>query len=68
VREAEARRGANSFVSSEHLQGPLLKNFRDAFMFCGADIKAVFEELKTSTSPDLVLTHFRKMMHIRIID
>jgi LmbE family N-acetylglucosaminyl deacetylase len=64
VRETEARRAAQLFVPSERLQGPMLKSFPDGFMpFVGADIKAVFEELKKSISPDLVFTHNRKDAH-----
>ena len=64
-REAEARRGANSFVSPEFLQPPpLLKDFRDGFMpFQGADVKTTFEELKAFSSPDIIFTHFRKDAH-----
>ncbi|MBZ5510173.1 MAG: PIG-L family deacetylase [Acidobacteriia bacterium] len=64
VREAEAQRAARMFVGSGNLQGPLLKAFRDSFMpFEGAEIKAVFEELKAAVSPDLVLTHYRNDAH-----
>lgn len=64
VREAEARRGAELFAGSKALRGPLLKGFPDGFMpFVGAEIKAVFEELKKSISPDLVFTHYGKDAH-----
>jgi LmbE family N-acetylglucosaminyl deacetylase len=64
TREVEAERGANTFVSRECLQPPLLKHFQDGFMpFMGADVKAIFEELKSSSSPDLIFTHFRKDAH-----
>jgi LmbE family N-acetylglucosaminyl deacetylase len=64
VREAEAQRAASLFVGSGTLQGPLLKAFPDGFMpFVGAEIKAVFEELKPAVSPDVVLTHYRKDAH-----
>jgi LmbE family N-acetylglucosaminyl deacetylase len=63
VREAEARRGAELFAGSRIPQGPQLKAFRDGFMpFVGADVKSVFEELKT-LSPDLIFTHNRKDAH-----
>ena len=63
-REAEARRGASLFVSADCLQGPILKDFKDSFMpFVGAEIKGVFEEMKRSISPDLILTHHRKDAH-----
>jgi LmbE family N-acetylglucosaminyl deacetylase len=64
VRKAEARRAARMFVGSGNLRGPLLKAFRDSFMpFVGAEIKAVFEELKPGLAPDLILTHNRKDAH-----
>src|SRR5262245_17671741 len=61
VREAEARRAASLFVSPDALGGPLLKVFPDGFMsFVGAEVKAVFEELKQVVLPDLIFTHNRK--------
>lgn len=63
VREGEARRAAELFVKAPNLRGPILKQFRDSFMpFSGAEIKAIFEELKP-IAPDLVLTHYRKDAH-----
>jgi LmbE family N-acetylglucosaminyl deacetylase len=63
-REAEARRGAELFAGSAHLRGSLLKNFPDGFLpFVGAEVKAVFEELKHTVSPDLILTASRKDAH-----
>jgi len=63
VRAAEARRAAELFVGATALRGPLLKTFRDGFMpFVGAEVKAVFEELK-AVSPDLIFTHNRKDAH-----
>ncbi len=63
VRAAEARRAAELFVGPTGLRGPLLKTFRDGFMpFVGAEVKAVFEELKV-ISPDLIFTHNRKDAH-----
>src|SRR4029077_987217 len=42
----------------------VLGSFPDGFMpFVGADIKAVFEDLKQTLSPDLVFTHSRKDAH-----
>jgi LmbE family N-acetylglucosaminyl deacetylase len=44
--------------------GPKLKAFRDGFMpFVGAEVKDVFEELKKSVSPDLVLSHNQRDSH-----
>jgi LmbE family N-acetylglucosaminyl deacetylase len=64
VREAEARAAANLFVSGDRLKGPTLKAFPDGFMpFVGADVKAVFEDLKHTVAPDVVFTHNRKDAH-----
>jgi LmbE family N-acetylglucosaminyl deacetylase len=63
VRAEEARHAASLFVAPSALKGPNLKEFRDGFMpFAGAEVKAVFEELK-GISPDLVFTHHRKDAH-----
>ena len=64
ARAAEAQQSATQFVEASRLRGPILKTFADGFMpFEGADIKAVFEELKKSISPHLILTHNRKDAH-----
>jgi LmbE family N-acetylglucosaminyl deacetylase len=64
TRGTEARRAAESFVGSMRLKGPLLKSFPDGFLpFVGAEVKAVFEELKQTISPDLIFTHSRKDAH-----
>src|SRR6266704_4840716 len=64
VREAEARTAAKLFGSSATIDGPHLFDFRDGFMpFVGAEVKQVFENLKSSPAPDLILTHSRKDAH-----
>jgi LmbE family N-acetylglucosaminyl deacetylase len=64
ARDSEARRGATLFVGPSRLKGPLLKTFPDGFMpFSGAEVKAVFEDLKQAISPDLIFTHNRKDAH-----
>lgn len=64
VREAEARRAASLFVGSAALRGPLLKTFPDGFMpYVGAEIKAVFEKLKQTVSPDVIFTHSQRDAH-----
>ena len=56
-RKAEAEQAAKSFAGS-HLERLLLNGFRDGFMpYIGADVKAVFEELKRDIAPDLIFTH-----------
>jgi len=63
VRAVEAERAAALFVGSNELKGPLLKSFQDGFMpFVGAEVKAVFEELKP-ISPDVIFTHNRNDGH-----
>lgn len=64
VRAAEAQRAAALFAGPGRLSGPLLKTFPDGIMpFVGAEIKAVFEELKHAVTPDLIFTHNRKDAH-----
>lgn len=63
VRKAEARCAASLFVGAA-IRGPLLKAFPDGFMpYVGAEIKAIFEELKQSVSPDLILCPWRDDAH-----
>jgi LmbE family N-acetylglucosaminyl deacetylase len=63
-REAEAMHAAAEFVDPSRLKGPLLKTFPDGFMpFVGAEVKAVFEDIKRTVSPDLIFTHYRKDAH-----
>ena len=64
IREAEAQRGAELFAGANRRENTVLKNFPDGFMpFAGGEVKAVFEELKRTTSPDLIFTHNRKDAH-----
>src|SRR5277367_5865493 len=64
VRQAEAQRAAALFVNPALLRRPLVKSFRDGFLpFVGAEVKAVFEDLKQSVAPDIVFTHSRKDVH-----
>jgi LmbE family N-acetylglucosaminyl deacetylase len=63
IRKVEAQRAAESFAGSR-LERLLLKDFPDSFMpYVGSDVKAVFEELKETVSPDLILTHSRRDAH-----
>ena len=63
VRKTEAQQGAHLFAGLPR-ESVVLKKFRDSFMpFEGADVKALFEELKQAVSPDLVFTHNRKDAH-----
>jgi len=63
ARAQEAARAATLFAGASALKGPLLKDFQDGFMpFVGAEVKAVFEDLK-AVSPDLIFTHNRNDAH-----
>jgi LmbE family N-acetylglucosaminyl deacetylase len=64
VRNAEAERAARLFLGDAKVGAMLFKQFPDGFMpFVGAEIKQVFEQLKSTVSPDLILTHNRKDAH-----
>jgi len=64
VRAEEAKRGAMLFAGAKAARGPLLKTFQDGFMpYFGADVKAVFEELKETVSPDVIFTHNHSDAH-----
>lgn len=64
VRAVEAQRAAELFAGKSATRGPLLKSFQDGFLpFVGAEVKAVFEELKQAVSPDLIFTHTRNDAH-----
>src|SRR6266481_7130408 len=56
-RAAEAGESAARFLDPSRLKGPVLHTFQDGFMpFAGAEIKAAFEALKKTVSPDLIFT------------
>lgn len=64
VRREEAQHAAALFAGATRLKGPLLHAFQDGFMpFVGAEVKAIFEELKQSVAPDLIFTQNRKDFH-----
>jgi len=63
VREAEAQRGATLFAGSA-LRDLTLKSFPDGFMpYVGGEVKTAFEQLKRSSSPDLILCPWRYDAH-----
>ncbi len=63
-REAEARRSAELFAGSARLSPPVVKHFPDGFFpFTGDEIKAVFEELKRTLSPEVIFCPSRKDAH-----
>jgi LmbE family N-acetylglucosaminyl deacetylase len=64
VRIAEAQQAASLFAGSARMVGPFLKAFPDGFMpAVSGEVKAFFEELKRTVSPDLIFTHNRKDAH-----
>jgi LmbE family N-acetylglucosaminyl deacetylase len=62
-REQEARAGARLFLKGAARASVIVKQFRDGFFPYDPEIKAVFEDLKGTISPDLVLTHYRHDRH-----
>jgi LmbE family N-acetylglucosaminyl deacetylase len=63
-REHEARQSATAFLSGVAEVTVRVEAFRDGyFPYQGAAIKDVFEEVKATTAPDLVLTHDRDDRH-----
>jgi len=63
VRAAEAQQGASLFAGTKLVHLPMLKSFPDGNLpFLGAEVKALFEELK-AISPDIILTHNRLDAH-----
>ena len=64
IREAEAQRSANSFLSEVKSRSIVIKNFRNGyFPYVGAEIKDYFETIKQDFSPNLILTHYRDDRH-----
>ena len=63
-RAVEARRGAARFLEGAARRQVITHRFRDGFFpYDGAAIKTVFERLKRTVRPDLVLTHYRDDRH-----
>ena len=64
ARHREARRSAALFLRRAARQRVAVHGFRDGFFpYEGGNIKKVFEELKASIAPDIVLTHYRDDRH-----
>jgi LmbE family N-acetylglucosaminyl deacetylase len=64
IRESEARKAFRLFAGSSVSHTSIVKMFPDGFMpYVGSEIKAVFEDLKKSISPDLIFTHNRHDAH-----
>ena len=63
-REKEARRSAAGFLAGLPEALVRVEEFRDGFFpYDGAGLKKLFEELKASTAPDVILTHDREDRH-----
>jgi LmbE family N-acetylglucosaminyl deacetylase len=64
VRAEEARASAEIFLERAGETTIIVRGFRDGFFpYNGAEIKDVFEELKASFDPDIILTHTRHDLH-----
>jgi LmbE family N-acetylglucosaminyl deacetylase len=64
ARAAEARASAERFLGGAARAEVVVHGFRDGFFpYRGADVKDVFESLKTAVDPQLVLTHTRSDLH-----
>lgn len=63
-RRAEARRSAERLLDRVPKTEVVVNSFRDGFFpYVGGAIKEYFEELKTGSAPDLILTHSRDDWH-----
>jgi LmbE family N-acetylglucosaminyl deacetylase len=63
-RADEVQRSAEAFLEKADSREVIVRDFRDGFFpYDGGSIKDLFEELKQQTSPDLILTHYRKDLH-----
>jgi LmbE family N-acetylglucosaminyl deacetylase len=63
-RGMEARNSADEFLKEVSDKKILVHEFRDGyFPYRGAEIKDIFEQLKQTTTPDLIFTHTRQDLH-----
>jgi LmbE family N-acetylglucosaminyl deacetylase len=63
-RAQEARASADRFLASAARPEVVVHGFRDGyFPYLGGDVKDVFESLKSTVDPQLVLTHTRFDLH-----
>jgi LmbE family N-acetylglucosaminyl deacetylase len=58
VREAETRSAASLLLPGANVSVEVLRFRGSYFPYVGADIKDVFESLRSRVSPDLVMTHY----------
>ena len=64
ARRLEAEISAEMFLRGAVKKEVVVRDFKESFFpYIGSEIKAYFEELKRSISPDVVFTHFRDDLH-----
>jgi len=64
ARRLEAERSAEMFLRGAVKKEIVVKDFKESFFpYIGSEIKACFEELKRTISPNVVFTHFRDDLH-----
>jgi LmbE family N-acetylglucosaminyl deacetylase len=63
-RDREAIASAEDFLERAGRRTIVVRNFKESFFpYRGEEIKAFFEELKATVSPDVVFTHCRHDLH-----
>ena len=63
-RGGEARASAEEFLAAASVARVEVHSFRDGFLpYDGAEVKELFEDLKSRVDPQLVLTHTRHDLH-----
>ena len=63
-RRVEAEKSAEMFLRGAVKKEIVVRDFKESFFpYIGSEIKACFEELKRTVSPDVVFTHFRDDLH-----
>jgi LmbE family N-acetylglucosaminyl deacetylase len=63
-RRREAERSAEMFLQGAVKKEIVVRDFKESFFpYIGSEIKACFEDLKGTISPDVVFTHFREDLH-----
>ena len=64
ARRLEAEKSAEMFLRGAVKKEIVVREFKESFFpYIGAEIKASFEKLKRTISPDVVFTHFRDDLH-----
>jgi len=64
ARRLEAEQSAEMFLTGAVKKKIVVRDFKESFFpYIGSEIKACFEELKCTVSPDVVFTHCRDDLH-----